>query len=77
MKYNIKGVSLQITEEEKNPKTRRYCHSCKSKRYIQNMVKVYYPLLGEAFWFCTDCFNTRESNIIIQEGILPQIKEID
>lgn len=76
MTVNIKGFNIMITEEEKDPKTRRYCHYCKSKKYIQNMVKVYYPLIKESYWFCATCFNDRDSNYLIQEGILPNIKEI-
>lgn len=72
---NYERYRMFITKEEENPKTRRYCHYCKSKKYIQNMVKVYYPLIKESYWFCSDCFESRESNVIIKNGILPSIKE--
>ncbi len=64
-----------ITAEEQDPKTRRYCHYCNKKRYVQNMVKIYYPLLKDCFWFCNECFIRRDANTILTIGTEPINKE--
>lgn len=51
-----------------DPKLRRYCKKCSKKLYIQNMTYAYYPILGEAYWFCNTCFITRENNVIMRVG---------
>jgi len=66
----MKGKNkMSYVSDEDNPKTRRYCASCNKKRYIQNMTKVYYPLLKTTYWFCNECFIKRDTNKIIQVGI--------
>ncbi len=66
----MKGKNkINHEENEIDPKTRRTCHKCSKKLYIQNMTKVYYYLPKESYWFCNTCFNSREKNVVIRKGI--------
>jgi len=60
---------MRYSVYDDDPKIRRYCHFCNKKRYIQNMTKVYYPLLKNTYWFCNTCFISRDKNYILQVGI--------
>jgi len=51
-------------------KDRRQCTKCHSKRNIDKLFCIYFPLIGKSYWVCNSCYHmyANDANVWTDES---------